>query len=797
MEIYPFNLIIKIENIFYLKYIFKMNKINIDDENLEKINTSKFKDITLYDYQNKTIEKLLEHEKGQKKIDLSATLISRLYQMKYSLGYTKTNNRLELENKMYKFKKKFKKPYLLFDYNIGVLSNKVGSGKTFIILGLIMSRPCYKRNKVLQKYFIGPIYENTTFSYDICSVISEYLIRESDFMLSTSSNSIFDIRNIFSSTHLLQNNLVNNLQKINNLIILPHNLFQQWRDEIEQKTTLDCYFIKNKRDLRDLSNILNYDIVVCNVNKLKHFLTCVYDKYTFGRVFIDEVDTINLSNFPEINCDFLWLITTTYKRILNPKNQGFIRNLFNPTNKKNNFLYEYLLENLSFKFDSNYIDKKVNLKIPNKKYIVVKNNFINKLFYKLEQTSFYSFLNSYDYPNLYLYLIKRQSSLYGYMYMLRYIYSGYPNFDRRTYDANFINTHNNLNIVEYEDIHSVLILFLIKKLYDIYNSYSNYLQNCTVLQRIFVNIKYHVSNCPVCSRYHGHNKDRLSILSVYDIDCVTILEYIDINNCKTLNTLFREYKRTESLIKKCYNYTRNKIDIYNYIIEQLRLNNYCNKCLNRHKLSENCRDGFFTNVFNTFNINLFEDFLVFDEGIEKVKNDYKFLKDLEVPKINILNISNVSLNNTNLKIKHMINKLRNDIENKKRCLIFSDNYHFFNLIKDELTKNEIKNRVLKGNSNTINSILKKFKNYKIDVLLMNMKFSGSGINLQMSDNIYVMNMIDDNTETQVIGRVNRISKVDNFEINYFFNDDEYKSYNKEKSSIVDKSPKEEIIIEEI
>lgn len=778
-----------------------MNEIEIEDKNLEKININRFKDVTLYDYQIKTIEKLLEHEKGQKDIIINNDIKNYLIRNIRSMGFIKSLNRDIIDSCVTMLRKKIKKnKELLFDYNIGVLSNKVGSGKTFIVLGLIMSRIKYNKNRTLSKYFIKPIYENTNLSYDICSIIGEYLICEPDFMLSTNKDMNYDIKNNFCSKNLMNMimdiDVEEEIKKIDNLIVVPHNLYQQWRDEIVEKTTLRCHFIKNKRDLMDLDEkMLDKDLILCNVNKLKEFLDIIKNRYNIGRLFIDEVDTINLSNFPEISSDFLWLITTTYKRILNPKNQGFIRDIFNP-NKiyGSEELYLNMLENLSFKFNSEYIDKKVNLKVPNKKYFIVKNNFINKLFYELDKSNYYVYLNSYDYPGLLEYILKRDGTIYRYFYMIRSIYRERRSFDRMNFEYNYI--HQGVDY-KYENISSIIYLILVKKIYLIKEK-NNELQNLFfTLERDINKIKIHISNCPNCSRYSGHNRSKLCNYSILNITSEEILETIDINYCRTLYIIYREYKMYENRVKKYNKEIKQMIHIFNYIVEQLRLNNYCYKCLNRHKYSEKCVEGFFNNMFNNFNINLIEDMDITIESLDNEYNGYKIIKDIEIKYPYLNNICNVSLNNTNLKIKHMIRQLMEDIKNKKRSLIFSDNYHFFNMIKEELINNKIKNRVLKGNSNTINSILKKFKNYDIDVLLMNMKFSGSGINLQMSDNIYVMNMIDENTETQVIGRVNRISKKNNFEIYYFFNDDEYKLYNKKKSSLVDKSHKEKIIIEEI
>lgn len=762
------------------------NEIKISDKNKEKVNQTKFKNIKLYDYQIKTIEKLLEHEKGQMLLTKNDFKLHILYEeLKY-----RQNNFLKKKQINNKFKKIFETKSFNFGYNIGVLSNKVGSGKTFIVLGMIMSRNI-NSFKILKKYYIDDIYNNTNFDLDTCSIISEYLVEENDVLLNISKKELDNPMNLYKTQKNNQDlvNLKICKDNISNLIIVPHNLYQQWKDEIENKTSLDVYYIKTKRDFVDIENkIKNKDLVLCNVNKLKDFLEIIKDKFEIDRLFIDEADTINLSNFPEINSKFIWLITTTYERILKPKNQGFITDLFKPIiYKRTKKYYKNILDKITYTFNSEYIDLKVDLKNPKKKYLIVNNNFINKLFYRLKMDNYYKFINSYDYPSLYEYILKSGGyyNIRTFFYKLNYIIRVF--FDIGI-DSN-IDTNLELS---YTDESSILYTFIINIIFKLYSRDINDLnyQSDRYLMNI-ENIRLHKYNSMCCSttnlfnQYHNLNNDEL-------------LEICKNNNCCTMKMLVKEVYDCFFHIKKRKNSILKKKHILEYIKEQLFTNGYCMKCFHLHNYNEDCIETNYKIIFDRYNLNLLD----YDRKIDIILNRYKniypnIFNDVFSDREIIEPVTHASLKNINLKIKHMINKLKQDIKNKKRCLIFSDNYNFFKFIEKELKANNIKARVLKGNSNTINSIIKRYKNYEIDVLLMNMKYSGSGLNLQMSDNIYIMNMIDKNTEKQVIGRVNRISKKDNFEINYFFNDDEYELYNQDKEVYEMLEDNEEIIIEEI
>lgn len=759
-------------------FINMTNNININDRNKEKVNQSKFKNVSLYDYQVKTIEKLLEHEKGQMKIKRKEFKLENLYdELRYHIRTTSIN-RTELN---ILFNKISRQNEYNFGYNIGVLSNKVGSGKTYIVLGMIMSKDI-NSFKTLQKYYFDDIYNNTEFDKDVCSVITEYLVEEDDLLLKTSKDTLKKPSNIFkTSRNEVELELMEvNKKTIKNLIVVPHNLYQQWKDEIENHTILDCYFLKTKKDLKKIQEKLeNKDLVLCNVNKLKDFLELVQSTHEIDRLFIDEADTINLSNFPEINSKFLWLITTTYERILKPKNQGFISNLFNADYKSTKRILKNILEKLTYTFNAEYIDQKVDLKNPKKKYLIVQNNFINKLFIKLGMTNYYKYIHSYDYQSLYEYMIK----LDGYYSIDTY----YNKINYITRDFFYLTSNTQQISLNYENESSLLYVYLINLLSSVLGKDMNILSFSTHSYNTQLEtLRTHNTNCIECanSRYNVRK----------------LLNENDYIHCKMLKLLVNDLKRQIYLFKRKYNNVLRKKKEFEYIKEQLIINGYCLKCLNRHNYSESCYESVFKNVLEINRINLFESDVILNRFVNRIKILYDFLYDYTYEPDDIESVTNVCLKNENLKIKHMIERLRDDIKNKKRCLLFSDNYNFFKFIETELKNNKINARVLKGNSNTINSILKKYKNYEIDVLLMNMKYCGSGLNLQMSDNIYIMNMIDKNTEKQVIGRVNRINKKGNFEIHYFFNEDEYELYNTEKEltdMLVDNEDIEEIIIEEI
>ena len=799
-----------------------MDKNNINNiflDNTLELDNSKylFKDnIQLFDYQKQTISTLLNHERGQMKVTIPLNYLSILENELVNKDYTITNN-FARDVKRYQsshdHKFLFKNNMSLvnkfhieanFGYNIGILSNTVGSGKTLVILGFIMRNKYFKKN-ILKLSYKKNIYNNSYLASDICDVISEFLVEKNSFSLNINSDSIKNNNNLFLSRYYNNEEVIQAQKTIikTNLIIVPHNLFEQWKNEIN-RTFFKTKFIKDKRNLKDIKNDIltnDYDVILCNVNKVIQLLEFLpNEKYNFERIFIDEVDIINLPRFPELNTNFLWLITTTYTRILNPKNIGFINNLFRSnyfSNQTIKSFYKFFLEKLTFSFSQNYIQQKLKLTIPNKNFIIVPNNFINTFFYSLKCKSYYKFLNSYDYESLYNYILKSKSR-HMIKFILRFLlFNSIGSF--LTNDQHMIQNIITNFTFDFENNASIFFVFILFRLhrinYDLINR--KIIPRMRHITNIIREIKTHILNCPVCNE-NEHIRNNIMNFNLYDNDIKDlnqILAIIKSDKCPlNINSLRDQLKYKTFSIKKTFTQLKIEINELLYIKSQLLNNNYCLKCMNIHGSNNSCIETTFLNFFTIVNIN-FSNFINFIPNIFDPINIYqeKFIRDIQHEKFNLPNINNIIDTNKNTKIENMLISLKNDILNNKRCLVFSDNNYFFKNIKLELDNHSISNRTLKGNTNTINSIIRKYKNHDINVLLLNMKHCGSGINLEMSDNIYIMNFLSSEMETQVIGRVNRIGKKNDLNVNYYLTTHEYSFYKK----IISSDTKSNIIIEEI
>lgn len=222
-------------------------------------------------------------------ISLKPHQLTALYKMK------------EMEkNKQIKINKNETK-YIL-DTNIGILGDQVGFGKTITALSLLEHNEIKKINK---KYLNNT--SNTLLAYEVNN--TKYL----------------DI----------------------NLIIVPHNIFFQWKNTIESKSKYKFFYVQKNCDLEELKlnyfhqeNIFSNEIknILISSTRYKNFHKLFFENLNnsieINRLIIDEADSINIPNMPRLKSSFTWFITATFEKLTYCKNYGFIRYLFDSIDTK-------------------------------------------------------------------------------------------------------------------------------------------------------------------------------------------------------------------------------------------------------------------------------------------------------------------------------------------------------------------------------------------------------------------------------------------------------------------------------
>ena len=133
-------------------------------------------------------------------------------------------------------------------FNVNFLCDNVGSGKSLCILALIANKPkAHFKNHVY--YSSKKNYQNNSHwygnNYDI-----QYTLKPDDKALELNTN----------------------------LIVVPHNIFLQWKDYINQHTTLKALFISGKKVYSDFCKSKKNIIDECNKNDIILVKSTMYKK---------------------------------------------------------------------------------------------------------------------------------------------------------------------------------------------------------------------------------------------------------------------------------------------------------------------------------------------------------------------------------------------------------------------------------------------------------------------------------------------------------------------------------------
>jgi SNF2 family DNA or RNA helicase len=225
-----------------------------------------------------------------------------------------------LVNGMHVYRDKMTRGFLLgnqaINGKIGIIGDPAGSGKTLSILAYLASQLA--------------IFPRIT--CELTSNSSKYFF----------SHELYHLSDVSST----------------NLVIVPHSLFSQWRQEIEEHTTMNYVAIETKRVLKGdelVKSIVNSTFVL-TTNKCYKYVQEYADKHgiQWNNIIIDEATSIYInSSDPPLKFQFLWLVSNNWYPLLF-KNCSIIKsNLYYLKDRVNLHpdLEKWLLDNMSLNYE--------------------------------------------------------------------------------------------------------------------------------------------------------------------------------------------------------------------------------------------------------------------------------------------------------------------------------------------------------------------------------------------------------------------------------------------------------------
>ena len=155
--------------------------------------------------------------------------------------------------------------------NIGILGDKIGSGKSYMIIALLLndSKPAY----------------NPSLNNAISKYINVKIVEKDNYYIKLKSN----------------------------LLIVPHKLVSQWETFLTYAPSINSCLYNDKMDINTVTSDI-YDVIMIPCVLVDKFITKVnvlLNKPVWNRIIIDEIDSIKLPKTIPLLFNFMWLMTGT------------------------------------------------------------------------------------------------------------------------------------------------------------------------------------------------------------------------------------------------------------------------------------------------------------------------------------------------------------------------------------------------------------------------------------------------------------------------------------------------------
>jgi len=227
----------------------------------------------------------------------------------------------------------------IIETNFGILADVVGSGKTYIILGLL-------------NHNLVPLERDKIISSGIFSTL-KYKVIERPFktnLIIVPHNLVTQWRQAFSYSKL--KTFVIAKKSDVSFLVYPENIF---KNGDKPPTPIDTEIADNDEYVyNELNTIEYYDVIICSSTMVDDYITRFSD-INYSRIIIDEVCSISLPQDLNLNANFVWFITATPSGIENIR-RYYIRDLVSCGR-----MHKFIFNNIIVKNDDDYVGRSMSL----------------------------------------------------------------------------------------------------------------------------------------------------------------------------------------------------------------------------------------------------------------------------------------------------------------------------------------------------------------------------------------------------------------------------------------------------
>lgn len=601
-----------------------------------------------------------------------------------------------------------------FKTSMGVLGDRVGSGKSYVILSLIASNDITQKNNIIIKshgfnkvmYYI---HDKTTSIKTNLLVVPHNLAAQWEYYIKTFGG---DLKYKVLKTQKALDGLINEAMYPDSDDDDDDDSEEEHDDKEFINVKVDINKVisngasssvstneKRKKDLQPTDIIGEYDLLVVTstlYNKLAQFFYT--HKIKLQRAIYDEIDNLNVPGCKHVDANFFWFVTASYGNVLYPKGQ----NKYEPSIGRyvwyaNGIKHSGFLKNI-------LMDLYYNISRNLMKVLVVKNS------------------ESYV-----------ESSLSLPEMVSHYIQCKTP------YAINILNglvDRNILNYLNADDIQGALQ----------YVNPSHKSNETSIISRVIEKYTRQITNLNIqvnaAKEYlYDSETERLEAIQKLEKQLEQVQRKID---------TITERIKTNDLCTICYETVEKKT------VTACCQNTFCFKCINlwlaQRKLCPLCKIPM--NIVDLY---------VIDNDIQEseIQEDIETEEDVDLTKPNVKND----------KYQNMELILNNLNENAK-LLIFSAYENSFTNVIPILDRLDIKYDYLKGNGYQIQATMERYKNGNVKVLLVNTRQYGSGLNLENTTDMILFHKFDTEIEKQVIGRAQRFGRKEPLNVHYLLYENE-------------------------